>query len=108
MPSSLLSIIPSPSHGYASDLFDRYEVQTISRLLDHYIQAANRNSAGETSDDHGRRKNSKKKPPPTPPAAKGFWLRRYAVVCGSGTADVVQTAAARIGTSSSLRWLPRR
>nr|GMC57321.1 Pentatricopeptide repeat-containing protein [Ipomoea batatas] len=105
------STIPMSSSPSISSLLDKYEIQRISLQLDRYIENGHDDYCyGVLGNTNDRRRvaslsesgtTETKKPPAA--SLKGFWLR-HAAVCGSSSADVVETGSI-IGRSS--RWPPR-
>nr|GMC59711.1 uncharacterized protein LOC109180383 [Ipomoea batatas] len=103
------STIPMSSSPSLSSLLDKYEIQRISLQLDRYIENGHDDYCyGVLGNTNDRRRvaslsesGTTKKPPPAPASFKGFWLR-HAAVCGSSSADVVETGSI-IGRSSRIR-----
>nr|GMC56867.1 uncharacterized protein LOC109180383 [Ipomoea batatas] len=107
------STIPMSSSPSLSSLLDKYEIQRISLQLDRYIENGHDDYCyGVLGNTNDRRRvaslsesgtTERKTTKAAPASFKGFWMR-HAAVCGSSSADVVETGSI-IGRSS--RWPPR-
>lgn len=96
---------PKSSHSSAYTLLDRYDIERISRQLDHYIESSLPNSrscrkaeaeAAEMKSKHGGRK-----------APKGLWLGPHVpLACGSSRDEVVDRTS--IEYSRRRRSLEKR
>nr|GLL18970.1 uncharacterized protein LOC109180383 [Ipomoea trifida] len=108
--STIPMLSSSPS---LSSLLDKYEIQRISLQLDRYIENGHDDYCyGVLGNTNDRRRvaslsesgtTERKTTKAAPASFKGFWMR-HAAVCGSSSADVVETGSI-IGRSS--RWPPR-